>query len=147
MGGDTLKTKPNYLPALLVIFTILLTGCSTTTINAKDYEEIPSMLNVLTNKIQLAVEDGHFAAGEKALMEHMNKAHPNILKWFDEHGYTVKADVKSGRAVVMICDGEKPLFEDTNCAAGKPDKDHRNSTLPEPCIPTMSANDVAVVCQ
>ena len=125
---------------------MLLTGCFATTTTAKDYEEIPSMLNVLTNKVQIAVEDGHFTDGEQALMDYMHKTHPNIMKWFDEHGYTVKVDVRSGRAVVMICDGEKPVFEDTNCVAGKPDRDHRENRMPESCMPTMRVEEVAAIC-
>ena len=46
----------------------------------------------------------------------------------------------------MICDNGKPVFEDTNCKAGEPDKDHRNNQAAIPCCITITAEEIQKYC-
>lgn len=55
------------IPAIL-----LLTSCSHSVSNSK-YDEIPSMLNVLTNKAQSAIEQGYLDSGEQAVREYIGR--------------------------------------------------------------------------
>lgn len=126
---------------------VLLTGCLSAVSNARDYEEIPSMLNVLTNIVQSAVEQGYYEKGEQAVMEYVDKKNPNILKWFTENNYELRLGVVSVYGVVVVCDNGKPIFEDTYCNAGYPDKDHRNNPNLTSCEITMSPDEVKSICQ
>lgn len=126
---------------------VLLTGCLSAVSNAKDYEEIPSMLNILTNLVQSAVEQGYYEKGDQAVTEYVGKKNPNILKWFAENNYEVRWRVVMSYGVVVVCDRGKPIFEDTYCNAGYPDKDHRGNPNLTSCEITMTPDEVKSICQ
>ncbi len=105
------------------------------------------MLNILTNTVQSAVEQGYFQKGESAIWDYVSKKNPNIFNWFKENKYELKVDVVDDYAIVMVCDKGKPIFEDTFCEAGFPDKDHRNNPNLNLCKITMTAEEVQSVCQ
>lgn len=136
----------NFLPLILIV-TILLAGCLSTVTYDNNYEEIPSMLDVLTSKVQIAVEDGHLDKGEQAVLEYVSNINPNVYNWFIERGYEIRVGVVSDYAVVMICDKGQPVFEDTYCDSGPPDKDHRGNPNLKSCEITMTDEEVKDICK
>ncbi len=104
------------------------------------------MLNVLTNMVQSAVEQGYYEKGNQAVLEYVGKKNPNILKWFDENRYELRIGVVGDYAVVAVCDKGKPVFEDTYCNAGYPDKDHRSNPDLKSCAITMTTDEVKSFC-
>lgn len=64
----------------LVAVTILIAGCFPIIKGARDYEEIPPMLNILTNKAQLAIEEGYYNGGEKAVLDFVGNKNPDVLE-------------------------------------------------------------------
>ncbi len=135
-----IKKTNIYIFILLLIFIV---GCGLK--YTKDYEEIPSMLNILTNKVQLAVNNKKIANNKDELIKYLKSNHQNTYNWFTEHGYEINVDLIKGIAVVMICDDGKPVFEDTYCHAGAPDKDYRKSNLTS-CETTMTEKEVKQIC-
>lgn len=133
--------------SFLLLAIILFTGCLPYVSKVTDYEEIPSMLNVLTNNVQSAVEQGYFKKGEQAVLEYVSEKNPNVLNWFNEHKYELRVGVVDIYAVVMVCDNGKPIFEDTYCDPGFPDKDHRGNTNLKSCKITMTSEEVRNFCQ
>jgi len=131
----------------MLLFFVTCLGCSPYGIKEKNYEEIPSMLNLLTNKVQSAVEEGYFENGEQAVLEYVAEKDPSILKWFDEQKYKLRIGVINNYAVVAVCDDDKPIFEDTYCRPGKPDKDHRLNSDLKSCDITMTAEEISSICQ
>jgi hypothetical protein len=105
------------------------------------------MLNILTNKAQLAVEEGLFnTGGEQAVLEYIGKKNSNVLNWFAERNYELKIGIIAGMAVVLVCDQGKPVFEDTYCNPGAPDKNRLNSS-PQSCEIIMSEIEVSEICK
>ncbi|HDZ02000.1 MAG TPA: hypothetical protein ENH52_11170 [Nitrospirae bacterium] len=140
------RIKEDFLFKILILI-IIFTGCTFQGIKSQHFEEIPSMLNVLTNKAQLAVEEGLFnMGGEQAVLEYINNKNPNVLSWFNERNYELKIGVITDTAVVLVCDQGKPIFEDTYCNPGAPDKNHSNSSL-QSCEITMSEIEITEICQ
>ena len=138
-----IKTR-SFLPFFLIII-ILISGCVSA---VKKHEDTPSMLTLLTNKAQIAVEDGYFEeGGEQAVLEDVSKKNPNVYNWFIERGYEIRVGVVIGYAVVMVCDKGNPVFEDTYCNGGDPDKDHRGNPNLKSCEITMTIEDVKKFCQ
>ena len=135
-----------YLFFALLLSTILLNGCLHVLTSVKNYDEIPSMLNLLTNKVQVALEDGYFDKGEPAIIEYIKKKNPNVYEWFMKHKYEIKVGVVSDYAVVMVCDNGKPIFEDTYCRSGPPDKDHRGNKDLKSCEITMTVQEINNIC-
>lgn len=131
----------------LLLVTILITSCLPATLNANNYEEIPSMLDVLTKIVQNAVEQGYFEKGEQTVLEYVYKKNPNNLDWFAKHKYELRIGVVGNYAVVMVCDKGKPIFEDTYCKSGYPDKDHRGNPNLKSCEITMTVEEVNSICQ
>ncbi len=125
---------------------ILFAGCHKYLIK-KDYEQIPSMLNVLTNKAQSALEEGYLNNGEKAAREYIMGKNPDVLIWFDKNDYEVRMRNIEGYAVVLVCDNGKPVFEDTYCNPGEPDKDYRDNKSLEACEFTMTSEEVNSLCK
>ncbi|MDD3815548.1 MAG: hypothetical protein PHZ02_12990 [Desulfocapsaceae bacterium] len=131
----------------ILILIFVSAGCAFHGSNLQQYEEIPSMLNVLTNKAQIAVEDGVFnTGGEQAVIEFIRTKNSNVLSWFTERNYELKIGVIADTAVVMVCDQNKPIYEDTYCKSGAPDKNHINSYL-QSCEITMSEIEIAGICK
>jgi len=131
----------------ILILIFVSAGCVFHGSNPQQYEEIPSMLNVLTTKAQIAVEDGVFnAGGEQAVIEFIRTKNSNVLSWFTERNYELKIGVIAGTAVVLVCDQNKPIYEDTYCKPGAPDKNHINSSL-QSCEITMSEIEIAEICK
>jgi len=148
-GGVSFENRVQGLPWGLIpfIFIILFAGCTFPGIKTQHFEEIPSMLNVLTNKAQIAVEEGLFnSGGEQAVLEYISKKNPNVLNWFAKRNYELKIGVLADKAVVLVCDEGKPIYEDTYCNPGAPDKNHRNSSL-QACEITMSEIEVTEICK
>lgn len=94
------------------------------------------MLNVLTNKAQSALEQGY--KDEQAIRDYVGKKNPDVLKWFDENNYELRMGGIGNYAVVMVCDEGRPVFEDTYCNPGSPDKDHRGNQNLGVCELTMT---------
>lgn len=138
--------KRAFLP-LSAIAAILLTGCLQSVTMVKNYDEIPSMLNVLTNKVQIALEDGYFDQGDKAVLEYVREKNPNVYDWFAQRHYEIEVEAVGDYAVVMICDKGRPVFEDTYCCGGPPDKDHRGNPNLNSCEITMTLEEVEHVCR
>ena len=141
-----IRIKETILSEILIVI-FLITGCAFHINKTQHYEEIPPMLNILTNKAQIAVEEGLFnKGGESAVFEYIKGRNPNVLSWFDDRNYVLKIGVVSDTAVVLVCNQDKPIFEDTYCKPGEPDKDHRNSSL-KACEITMSEEEVTEICK
>ena len=134
-----------HLFALLLI--VLLTGCVHRFCNGKNYEEIPPMLQLITNNAQRAVEEGYFTQGEEAVLEYIREKNANAYNWFQEREYQIRVGQVDGYAVVTVCDEGKPVFEDTFCEAGRPDKDHRGNASQESCEITMTPKEVQMICE
>ena len=131
----------------IIILLFVCTGCAFHGTKTQQYEEIPSMLNVLTNKAQIAVEEGVFnAGGEQAVIEFIRNKNSNILSWFTERNYELKIGVITDIAVVLVCDQNKPIYEDTYCKPGAPDKNHSTSSL-RACEIKMSEIEIAGICK
>lgn len=130
-----------------VAVTILLVGCFPTIRGAKYYEEIPPMLDVLTSKAQLAIEEGYYEKGEQAVLDYVKKKNPNVLEWFVDRNYRLRVGVIADYAVVLVCDEGRPIFEDTYCNPGFPNKDHRNNTNLSSCEITMTIEEVLKFCK
>lgn len=126
--------KHRYCISFIVIAIFLFIGCQT--IPIRHYEEIPSMLDVLTNKAQSAIEQGY--KDEHAIRDYVGKKNPDVLKWFDENNYELRMGGVGTYAVVMVCDEGRPIFEDTYCNSGFPDKDHRGNQSLVVCEFTMT---------
>lgn len=140
------RIRGKFLTELLIVI-FIFSGCAFQINKAQNFEEIPSMLNLLTNKAQIAVEEGLFNnGGEQAVLEYINNKNPNVLSWFNERNYELKIGVIADIAVVLVCDHGKPIFEDTYCNPGAPDKDHSKSSL-QSCKITMSEIEVAEICK
>lgn len=129
------------IPAVL-----LLTSCSYSVSNSK-YDEIPSMLNVLTNKAQSAIEQGYLESGEQVVREYIGRKNPDVLEWFQKNSYELRVGKISEYAVVLVCDDGRPIFEDTYCNPGFPDKDHRNTAGLHSCDITMTFEEVKNICE
>ena len=132
---------------ILLLATIILTSCSYVVNSHKNYDEIPSMLNVLTNKVQIAFEDGYFDKGKEAGLEYIRKKYPNVYDWFDKRQYEIEVGTVDEYAVVMVCDKGRPIFEDTYCSGGPPDIDHRNELNLKSCKITMTVEEVKNICK
>jgi hypothetical protein len=138
--------KEKILHAILILI-FIFAGCALPGTKTQHYDEIPSMLNVLTNKAQSAVDDGLFdRGGEQAIFEYINNKNPNTISWFTKRNYVLKIGVVADTAVVLVCDQGKPIFEDTYCNPGAPDKDRRNSSQ-QSCEITMSEIEVRAICK
>lgn len=137
-------TKPKIL---LFGIVFLLAGCLPSQQPEKNYGEIPSMLNVLTNTAQSAVEQGYFEKGEPAVLEYIEKKAPNIYHWFQKRSYDLKVGVVDGYSVVVVCDEGSTVFEDTFCDGGPPDRDYRGKNTKTPCGVTMTPNEVQIICE
>ena len=124
---------------------IVVTNCQTSSKN--NYDEIPSMLNIVTNKAQSALEQGYFEKGEQAVLDYIGKKNQNVYKWFTENNYELRTKPIDGYAVVMVCNEGKPIFEDTYCKPGKPDKDHRGNQTLKSCDITMTIKEVKDFCR
>ena len=134
------------LTFIALLSLLFLAGCATKSPESSGYAEVPSMLNVLTNKAQMAVEEGLYdKGGEAAVVEYVNTKNPNILTWFSDNALELRVGVIADTAVVMVCDHGIPVYEDTYCRPGKPDKDHRNSSL-HLCEITMTKDEVSEIC-
>lgn len=142
-----MKIFKRYSSPLLFIVMPLLIGCFSSVAVANNYEEIPSMLNVLTNKVQSAVEKGYYEKGEQAVLDYVNKKNPNVMRWFAENNYELRVGVVGDYAVVTVCDEGRPIFEDTYCNPGYPDKDHRKNRTLKSCEITMTAEEAKSFCQ
>ena len=130
---------------ILVVFlvVILSANCASTA----TYEEIPSMLNILTNKAQSALEQGQFEKGEQAVIDYIRIKNPNVVEWFVKNNYKLRLGVIGDYAVVVVCDKGRPIFEDTYCNPGYPDKDHRGNKNLKLCEITMTIEEVKNFCQ
>ena len=73
----------------------MLVGCVPAIKVTKDYEEIPPMLTVVTNKAQLAVEEGYYDKGEQAVLDYIEMKNPNVLEWFKDRNYSLRVGVVS----------------------------------------------------
>ena len=140
-----MKKHPEYFIPLIFLAILLLTSCQT--LAYRHYEEIPSMLNVLTNKAQSAFEQGYFEKDEQAVRDYIGKKNPEVLGWFDNNNYELKIGVVGGYSVVMVCDKGRPIFEDTYCNPGYPDKDHRGNQNLRSCEITMTVEEVERFCK
>ena len=134
------------LLSLVFIVILFLAGCASNSTKSQGYPEVPSMLNVLTNKAQMAVEEGLYdKGGEAAVLEYVNTKNPSILTWFSDNALELRVGVIADTAVVMVCDHGIPVYEDTYCRPGAPDKDHRNSSS-QLCEITMTKEEVSEIC-
>lgn len=140
-----MKKYPGYFIPFIFLAIILLTSCKT--LPKQRYEEIPSMLNLLTNKAQSAFEQGYFDKGEYAVREYISNRNPEVLGWFDKNNYELRIGVVGGYSVVMVCDKSGPIFEDTYCNPGYPDKDHRDNQNLRLCELTMTVEEVERFCK
>jgi hypothetical protein len=132
---------------LIFIASLSIAGCAFQSSKSIGYPEVPSMLNILTNKAQIAVEEGYFdKGGETAVLEYVNNKSPNTLTWFSDQGLDLRVGVVSATAIVMVCDQGAPVYEDTYCRPGAPDKDHRNSSIQE-CEIIMTEAEVLKACE
>lgn len=140
-----MKKYLGYFISFIFFSSILFTSCQT--LPNQHYEEIPSMLNVLTNKAQSALEQGYFQKGDQAVREYIARKNPNILKWFTDHNYDLQFGVVGDYAIVMVCNESRPIFEDTYCNPGYPDKDHRVNHNLGSCEFTMTVEEVKSFCK
>lgn len=141
------KLKLSALFIIIIMGLCFSTGCQCWKSKDERYNEIPSMLNTLTNNIQLACEEGYFDDGEAAGLDRFRDEYPNTYNWFVERGYTIRVSCVSDYAVVMICDGKKTLFEDTYCKGGPPDRDYTKDSNCIPCEITMTPEEVETICE
>jgi len=132
---------------LLLLTFVLFNGCLSTFFNTKNYEEIPSMLTNITRNAQMAIKKGHDKNGEEAILKYIQEKNPDIYSWFQEQGYKIKVKKVDAYAVVLICDKDEPLFEDTYCNSGKPDKDYTEQSKVGPCEVTMTIDEVRKICK
>ncbi len=131
---------------VILIVSLSLSGCAFQSAKSQGYPEVPSMLNVMTNKAQIAVEEGLYdIGGESAVLEYVSNKSPNNVKWFSDRDLQLKIGVVSDTAVVMVCDQGIPVYEDTYCRPGAPDKDHRVSSL-QLCEITITEEDILKAC-
>ncbi|MCC6545312.1 MAG: hypothetical protein IT392_12580 [Nitrospirae bacterium] len=105
------------------------------------------MLNLLTNKAQSAMEQGYFEKDELSVRDYIGKMNPDVLEWFDKNKYELKMGVVGDHSVVMVCDEGRPIFEDTYCNPGYPDKDHRGNQNLKSCEITMTAEEIKRLCK
>ena len=105
------------------------------------------MLDGLTKKAQVAVEEGYLQKGEKESLAYIKSLNPGAYNWFVENDYQIKLADVAGHAVVLICKDSNLLFEDTDCVPnGEPDKNHTNDPAPVPCEITMTPEEVNAIC-
>jgi len=135
------KTAMQMLTALLIALS--LAGCLHT--GARNHEQVPSMLDQYTAKAEAAVLRGKTLEGD--ILDYAASKNPNVSGWFEDEGYTLRAGVVGGHAVVLVCAGDKALFEDTYCAHGTPDRDFSAGPEDLPCAITMTEQEVSAVCQ
>jgi len=140
------KYKNHFLLSLMAV-AFLLAGCLPTIKGAKDYEEIPPMLTILTNKAQLAIEEGYHDKGEQAVLDYVGNKNPEVLEWFADRNYELRVGVVADYAVVLVCDEGRPIFEDTNCNPGFPDKDYRSNNNLKSCEITVTIEEVKKFCE
>ena len=133
-----------YKKYLIPFVIILLSGCQI--LPNRDYEELPSMLTVLTIKAQGALEQGYFG-DEQTARDHVRSKNPEVWEWFDKNGYELRMGKVGDYAVVTVCDKNRPIFEDTFCKAGYPDKDHRKDHDTKSCGLTMTVEEVDGICR
>jgi len=131
--------------AAIIFLLSLILSCSHLSDKKDQYDEISPMLNVLTNVVQRAVEQGYSDKGEQAVLEYISQKKPNYSKWFEDRGYRIRFSEIADYAVVMICDDDKAVFEDTYCKPGPPDKDHRGKGIP--CEFTMTEEEARQICR
>ncbi len=125
----------------------LIFGCAHFPNDSKDHEDVIEMLSVLTSFAQGALQKGYFEDGEQDFLEYLAAKKPKLNKWFVERGYTIRAAEVADHAVIMICYGDKAIFEDTDCVAGKPDRDYRKNLNHTDCEITMTKEEVKKICQ
>jgi uncharacterized protein YcfL len=138
--------KPRVVLVVVVMTFLLLSGCSNQKQVPKSYAEVPSMLNILTNKAQVVVENGGSGQNEVAVLKAVREMNPKVASWFDDQALELKIGAVAETAVVMVCDQGRPVYEDTYCQPGAPDRDHRNSGL-ETCEITITEQDLMDICQ
>ena len=136
-----------YSLIIFLVGSVLFCGCSTCKIFGRNYDEIPPMLDVLTKKVQVALEKGYYKGDENALLEYVAQKDPNTLNWFVDKNYEIRVSEIAENAVVLICDDGKALFEDTSCKSGPPDRDYRNNSTCKPCEITMTLEEVKAICE
>ena len=132
--------------AVVVLTALFLTGCFHQKQASNGYAEVPPMLSIVTLKAQVAVEQGVSQNGESAVLEAVGGMNSNVVDWFDEQGLELKIGTVADTAVVLVCDQGTPVYEDTYCQPGAPDRDHRGSGL-ESCEITMTEQDVLEICE
>lgn len=142
-----MKQFKNCFFFLLLAVAISHSGCISTIKGVKNYEEIPPMLYILTNKAQLAIEEGYYDRGEQAVLDYIGGRNPVVLEWFKDRNYKIKVGMIVNYAVVLVCDEDKPIFEDTYCNSGPPDKDFRSNNDLYTCQITMTNEEVKNFCQ
>lgn len=125
----------------------LFMGCAQFPNGSSDYEEAKKMLSVLTSIAQASLEDGYFKNGEQSALEYIAERKPKIVDWFTERGYRIRMADIADHAVVMICKGDKPIFEDTSCINKNPDIDHRSNLNVTGCNITMTKEMVRGICR
>jgi hypothetical protein len=116
----------------IVSFTIilLLTTVSCTPFISPTEEDMQTMslkLVSLTKMVEAGIryENMNLERGERPLLICATAEDEKLFHWLDD-SYYIRADIKAGHAVVLVCtkDGKKGLYEDTNCVEG-PDVDLR----------------------
>ncbi len=138
---------------LNIYFTVILitiwtcAGCIFHSTRTQHDEQIPSMLNLVTNKAQIAVEEEVYTTGgEQAVIAYIRSKNPDVLGWFTERDYELKIGVVADTAVVLVCDQGKAVYEDTYCRPGKPDRDHSGSATRD-CKVTLTESEIAEICE
>lgn len=125
---------------------VLLTGCLPAISKEDRHVEVPPMLDVLTNVAQSALEQGYFDGNEAAVVEYIRKRKPNIYNWFNERDYRIRVKAIANVAVVLICSKNRPIFEDTYCRSGPPDRDYTETQGTTACEFTMTSGEILIIC-
>lgn len=128
------------------VLLILTSACKSIPICDEQHDQLLTMLEGLTKKAQIALDEGYLNKGEKEALEYIKNINQRAYNWFSQNDYQIRLTDVGGHAVVLICKDGVAIFEDTDCVVnGEPDKDHMNDG-PVPCKFTMTEREVSVIC-
>lgn len=94
----------------LITATVLI-GCPTA--HKADYYPLKGIMESLVLKAQVCIEEGYWKLGEKAALKCVRDSNPNL---YDEtNQYRLRVNNFEGTAILLICDGNKAIYEYTSC--------------------------------
>lgn len=138
----------SYTLIVFILGFFLVSGCQIfVNREREEMQMIGPKLNSLSMKVEYKVymDGASLDGGERKLLE--ESTGNDLLKWFDQNDYLVKANIIDQHAILLVCtsDGKRGLYEDTNCKTG-PDIELWKSKE-NPCEFTIDKSYIQQYCQ